>query len=532
MSTPEEPIIQTGEIAMAPVTSEAVEPAVQPAPVAEPAVVPAKPVTVAMPTTDEVDLDQSEPEAEAPAAAPRAPNFKQEFPYSSEGFEGFDPVNETAFLPADTVETVKAQLTNLPNTRLGQNKSSQDWFGITQSGLTVVPFGDGLAGTASRENADYRQTVTSNIGPLGGFVPKFKKKSGEKPMGESARFHIRATMNMGTVFSVPLWHSGFWITIKAPAERDLLELYRMLTADKISLGRSTYGFIYSNGTSYTTRTMMDFIVEHLYETSIAIPEGTDIRDLIRMPDLQTLIWGLACACWPGGFQYQRSCVNDPEKCNHVVTERLNLSKLLWTDTSALTEWQTTHMTKRLRGSSTVEEAKRYVDEFVRGQERLVDINESLKMVLRVPTVNDHVNAGYRWVNSIEEMYARVLINDEQERDDYLIKQGKATAMRQYSHFVKAIKAEDYEYDETETIEFALDDLTSNDRIRELFIERAKEFMENSIITLVAIPTFTCPKCGHDHKSAAHPKHHELIALDVMQSFFQLLVQRLQKIESR
>lgn len=484
-----------------------------------------------MPETDEIDFSESA-EHEEPAQEDKPTNFVQEAAWSSHGDTSFNPENDTAFMPPDTLEHTRAKLTDLPNSRLSSSPAAQDWFNIVQGGLTAIPYSDGLKGTAARATATWRQTVPSNVGPLRAGVPPYKSKSGEKPSGESARFHIRSLMNMGTVFVAPLWHSGFWVTIKAPAERDLLELYRQINADKISLGRSTYGFIFSNGTSYTARAMMDFIVEHIHETSLALPDGGDIREFIRLPDLQTLIWALACACWPAGFQYQRSCVQNPEKCNYVLKERLNLSKLLWADTSAFTEWQTTHMTKRTRNSVTVEQVKRYVDEFVRGQDRLIEINDKVSVVMRVPSVTDHINAGFRWINTIEEMYARVLIQDEQERDDYLVKQGKATAMRQYAHLVKSINAEGMDYDDQETIEQTLDDLTSSDTTRTLFLTRAREYIENSLVAMIAIPTFTCPVCGNDHKSAAHKKHQELIALDAQQTFFQLLVQKLQKIENR
>lgn len=519
---PTEPVIQTAPIAIAPAPEAAPDASEPAAPVAP------------MPETDEIDFGVSaDHEVTADAVRDVPPeNFLEEAPWSSQGDTSFNIENDTAFLPGATIETTKTKLTDLPNQRLSTDAATQDWFSIVQGGMTAIPFGDGLKITAERPTATWRQQVPSNVGPLRAGVPPYRSKSGEKPSGESARFHIRSVMNMGTVFVAPLWHSGFWVTIKAPTERDLLELYRLINADKVSLGRSTYGFIYSNGTSYTSRVMLDFIVDHLHETSLSLPDGADIRDYIRVSDLQTLIWALACACWPAGFQYQRACVDNPEKCNYVVKERLNLSKLLWADTSALTEWQTTHMTKRTRNSVTVEQVNRYVEEFIRGQKQLVTINDKLSVILKVPTVQEHVQAGFRWINQIEEMYARVLIQDERERDDYLIKQGKATAMRQYAHLVASINAEGYEYEDTTTIEEALDDITANDKVRELFLEKARAFLEGSIITLVAIPTFTCPKCGNDHGKAAHPKHKELIALDAQQSFFQLLVQKLQKIDNR
>jgi hypothetical protein len=88
----------------------------------------------------------------------------------------------------------------------------------------------------------------------------------------------------------------------------------------------------------------------MYESSLAIKEGDNIRNYIKTPDLPILLWGLACSIYSNGFQYTRACISDPEKCNHILKEKLDLSKLLWTDSSALTAHQVNHMTKRQRGS--------------------------------------------------------------------------------------------------------------------------------------------------------------------------------------
>lgn len=461
------------------------------------------------------------------------PNFKQSFPYSSEDYSAFDLSQETAFMPSSSIAKTRQALEDLPQTPLGNDKESQNWIGVLNGGITSVPYSDGLVDTAERENAQYEQSVIAPTGPLHGFSPKFRVREGVKPTGESARFQIRSALGLGTVFTVPLWHSGFWVTLKAPPEGELLEVYRKITAEKIILGRSSYGFMFSNGTSYTNRILLDFVLENMYESSLSLKEGEDIREYIRVPDLPLLIWGMACATWPNGFQYQRACISDPEKCKHVVKEKLNLSKLLWTDESSLTQFQIKHMSSKQRASMTTESVKRYVDEFIRGQDRKVEITPSLSMVLRIPNVTEHIDAGYRWINTIEETYSRALSLEENNRNDYLLSQGKATAMRQYTHFVKCVEANEQEYDELTVIEETLNDLTSDDKIRNKFMEKTRAYLDDSVVSLIAIPSYKCPNCGGEqHHQGDLKKHPNLIPLDVTQTFFQLLVQKLRKIEER
>lgn len=469
----------------------------------------------------------------APEEKVTQPNFKQTFNYSSEGYSDFDLSEETAFMPSASIAKTRDALKDLPQTPLGADKESQNWIGVLNGGISSVPYSDGFVKTAEREDARFEQSVVAPTGPLHGFTPKFRVREGIKPTGESARFQIRSALGLGTVFTVPLWHSGFWITLKSPPEGELLELYRKIAAEKIILGRSSYGFMFSNGTSYTTRILLDFVLDNLYESSLALKEGDDIRQYIRVPDLPILIWGMACATWPNGFQYQRACISDPEKCKHVVKEKLNLSKLLWTDESSLTQYQIKHMSSRQRASVDTDAVKRYVDEFIRGQDRKVVITDRLSMILRVPNVTEHIDAGYRWINTIEETYSQLLNQEERDRNDYLLSQGKATSMRQYTHFVKSVLVDDQEHDELTVVEDTLNDLTMNDKIRNSFMDKTKEFLDASVVSLVAIPTYKCPNCGGDqHHDTKLEKHPNLIPLDVTQTFFQLLVQKLRKIEER
>ena len=443
------------------------------------------------------------------------------------------PDSEVAFMPSGSMDVTKKAIADTPSSALGADKKSQEWVGTLNSGLASLVYSNGLNGTVEREGADFVQSVPSETGPQSGVYPSFRVKEGARYTGEPARLRIRSALNLGTVFTVPLWHSGFWITLKAPPEGALLELFRRIDSEKVTLGRATYGLLFSNGASYTAKLLLDFVLEHQYETSLKLKDGEDLRDFIRAPDLSLLIWGIACAIWPTGFAYQRACISDPDKCKHVLREKLNLSKLLWTDTSALTQRQIAHMTRRQRGTVDSDEVKRYVSEFIRGQDRKVELTERLSIVMKVPTVVEHIDAGYRWINAIEENYGRAMTQNEKSRDEYLINQGKATIMRQYAHFVKGVEVAGDLYEEKEDIEETLNDLTANDTIRNAFFDKAAEYVDDSIVSLVAIPTYRCPSCGGEqHPSKKLERYPGLIPLDVNQTFFTLLVQRLRRIEAR
>lgn len=493
-------------------------------------------------------LSAPEPEknagpATSSAAPGKEPNFKMDFAYTSEGY-AFDKAGITVGLPSGTDAQTREALRDTPNFKSGMDTLSQRYIEVINQGLASLPFGEGLVETAHRDDAMWAQKVESPVGSLMGVSPKFKKKEGVKYTGESARNLIRSHMKLGTVFAVPLWHSGFWVTLRSPTESDLIELYRKITQDKITLGRSTYGLLFSNVSVYVNKILLDFVIDNLYETSLNIKDNEDIRSYIQLPDLSLLVWGLACAAWPNGFQYERACITDVDKCKHVVSEKLNLSKLLWTDTTSLTTRQVQHMTKRLRGSMETETLKVYQDDFVRGKQNKIELTDTLSFVIKQPTALEHVEAGYRWINGIEEGYGRALNQDENTRNDYLLSHAQASSMRQYAHYISSILVDEEEIDGKEEVENALIDLSSRDDLRDLFMKKIAQFLDSSLISFVGIPTYTCPACGgnqrHSHAEEeaiaagvkAKPAYPELIPLDVAQTFFPLMVQTVLRVRER
>lgn len=473
----------------------------------------------------------------APAPAeesykPLKPNFELRFAYSS-GEVPFDPELPTVSYPSASREGTAEAMKRAPNLSTEDDAKLTTYGTHIREGLNQLPMGNDMLDVTGRPTAAWTQSPNSNGVELAGAVPKFKIREGGKYSGEAARNLVRSTLSMGTVFSVPLWHSGFWVTLRSPSEGALLELHRQLTQDKTLLGRATYGLICSQSTSYSAKVMTDFIMAHLHSSSLQVGDDDSILRYIKTPDYQLLLWGLACATWPNGYQYQRACITAVEKCTYVVNERVNLSRLQWTDTSSLTARQIQHMTNRQKQSVSVEQVKIYSDDFIAGRKSSVKITDQLSMVLKMPLLTDFLNAGFRWISSLEEQYGRAMGLREEERNKYLLSHGQAQAMRQYSHFVHAIVVGDEEIDDPADIDSILADLSSQDQIRSTFLEKVQTFQNEGIVSFIAIPNYKCPACGGlQNPKAIDGQDHELIPLDVAQTFFPLLMQKLSTIEDR
>ena len=72
----------------------------------------------------------------------------------------------------------------------------------------------------------------------------FKQKD---KMSKSASIAIfNAILNVGEVVQVPLWHSGFWVTLRPIKERDIINLNVILKNNVVEMGRYSNTLVYTN----------------------------------------------------------------------------------------------------------------------------------------------------------------------------------------------------------------------------------------------------------------------------------------------
>ena len=440
---------------------------------------------------------------------------------------------DTLHLPGGTIEQVRTVIQDGPNVRLDDNKSGRDWAESIRESVDTLPVRGIGDRAASRKSAEYHQTIETEKYPLAAGTPNLNYNNGDKVGGERAVLRIRSLLGMGSILQIPLWHSGFWITMKAPSEAALLELQRRLIDEKVNLGRNTHGLAFANTSVFISGWLIDFVIAHIYDTTLKGEH--DLRKMIRVLDIPTVIWGLAGTIWPNGFQYSRACIADPEKCNHVIRERLNLGKILWVDRNSLTERQIVHMTNRGGSSMTLESVQNYLNEFLIGRGRTITVGDQdqIKITFKVPNVEDYINSGYKWVNGIVQMVDASFTTEPNDaaRNVRITELGKATNMRQYAHWIETIDGDGILVDDSESIEQIIDTLSSVDTIRKKYFDEIIKFIDDSTMAIVAVPSFECPAC-QKQQPVPMDRFPHLLPIDVMSSFFTLLVQKLQKIHAR
>lgn len=448
---------------------------------------------------------------------------------------------EEIILPANYEKETRAALDYAPNINMLDNPGSRAWAHAVTKGLTQVVDQNVFVPTLEDPDAEFKQRVEHMGQSMMGLAPKFPEKTNEDIKGEGAVIRLISHMGLGTLYQTPLWNSGIHVTFKPPSESEIIELNRVMVSDKIKFGRYSYGLAFSNTTSYTIDRLMDFAIAHIYNISAKKEAITteNIRQHIVSQDIPSFLLGFICTMYPRGFRYRRACVSNPGKCDHVEEETLNVTKLQWTNGRALSDWQKTHMSSRAAKVKDLDSINRYKEELTRIQKSRIEINKGqpneLVFTIKSPSVQEYVNAGHRWIGDIVNTVDQALGADtsDNERNAIIIRHGQASALRQYSHWIDSLEFKGNTVTDQETIETILNTLSADDDIRTQIITSVVDYINKSTLSVIGIPVYNCPKCNAEQKgNITLPQHANIIPLDVIQVFFDLLSQRVERLMER
>lgn len=384
----------------------------------------------------------------------------------------------------------------------------------------------------TRKDSDWGPKVDYEGQRLGPHRPKAgPTHEGDKVVGLKAVSKVQALLGLGGMIKVPLWHSGIYISIKAPTDIQLLNFYETISREKIELGKNTVGLIFSNSSSYVNSAIYDLAIDCIYETSVKDVPISDLKEIILMNDFPIIAWALAYTIYPNGYSYVRPCIVNPEACQHVVESLLDIGKLLWVDRSALNDKQRRHMALVPRTQATKAEVLAYQAEFEKTADNQYDSESGISVVFKQPTLEQHLESGARWIEELDSI-VRDVFNDEVKQDrinHYISERASLTKLRSFTHYIKHIVYTDDNStsDEPETLERLMDQLSSSPEILNGIATKLNTFIDTSAVALVGLPRVPCPNCGEESKEdvEAHPW---IIPLNPVRLFFKLRDRKLQQ----
>lgn len=397
---------------------------------------------------------------------------------------------------------------------------------------------------------------------LGLSKPSIGNNSKNKELtGAEAVMRIQSIMGHTSLIKIPLWHSGFWVTLKAPLDSQLLYFDDQFLDDKKKFGYMTNGCIFTSEDFLLNKQLLNLFKSLIYKSPI---EGIDLTnldeldDLIKIHDLQLIAWGIAYLMWPKGFNYTRGTIdnNDGEVSPYITKGFLDISKLMFVDKTSLSETQLEHMTScaNINKRLTKEEVINYQNNFNRKLNKEIvfekikneedNTSNEIRIVLETPSVNKYFEySNFLLEKSITDVNNSLMYNDDTtSRESLIINVCYARAVGLWSHYIKEIKLvtnikdDDYinddsepqvdKYSDIKTISAWVDRVSSDNYLRDKFLEETKQFVNESANAIIAVPS--CSE--EDEKNPLNPNFPHLVPLNATMLFFILRAQKLSNLQ--
>lgn len=506
-------------------------------------------------TDSEIPLDESEPLSEQPeqinkettdTIKPKTKRIKQNVEtvkkvlYPSD--KPLEDNEDYICLPSDFIENIEANITDSDKINLEDSEDKKEWARALRDSLDHIVSNKVFQSALIDVMNDFTNKFTYGNSELGNKTPKL---SSSNATGEKAVIVAAQELGLGTLKNIPLFNSGFHLILKPYTNIELVELNIKISENKISLGSQTKGLVYSSTTYYAIECVIEFIKNHIYNSSLKLESGEDYMDYIASQDIADLIWGILLVSNPSGFNYKRACTVDPANCNIVESGILKLSEAQYINRNALNEAQKIAMSRIDNRSKTKEEVLRYQKELVCMSEKRVPLIESkqlkVNVILKAPTVNEYINSSRTWVMQISDKINQIFsTSSENDRDRFILDAGKSTSIRQYCHYISQIEEIRYDGDEEvvkiisdrETIEKYISFIGDNVEVLNKFFDAVTDYISKSTVTVIGIPVYNCSACEKpqtQETSVYDPVFSEIIPVDMLTYFFSHLTQKIAKI---
>lgn len=475
-------------------------------------------------------------ETTSPEVLQLPPNANETEPWSVPKTD-FTKFSYTFSLPSVGLKAFNKKVNEFKNLELdGNSPELKAWRKTNEEAIDYYTPGALYQDRFTDDKSKFSQGVETKEGELKGISTlKFKQTDGELK-GELAVLKVSKLLGLGDVLSIPLPHSGIWVTIKPPTEKDMIDFYNSIFKEKVTLGRATFGLTLTNFSVYVNRKLFDFILKHIHSVNYQDINKNDLDKYILIHDFPILAWGFASTIYPNGFDYQRACVNDVEQCSFVAKAVLNMCKLLWVDNTSLSEAQKIIMAENRPNKLGIDSYRKYISEHVRVTGSEFIVKDNIKFKLRVPTFAEYTTDGLNWVGKINSAIDSFINEegDEAEAKTQLLDQYvRSSILRQFNHFIDFIEIDENVINDRGTINEVLEVFSADDSIRSVITNKILEFKASTTIGLIGIPDYKCPNCGHpQNDEAINAGLTSVIPLDVMNLFFTLITLRISKIMER
>lgn len=387
----------------------------------------------------------------------------------------------------------------------------------------------------NREGSQWTQAVPTPSGRyLHGMLHKFSTHENRRLQGAEAISYAASMSGAGRPSMFPMFSSGWSVYFRPATNMSWCQYYEKATNFKTSIGRSSFGIGIGVSRSAFIEQALGFALDHLSGVSFKSPAGMSSRQdqfkYMSVHDIDLFLTAFLVACHPDGYPIQLPCSN-LKACDHVMELEANLRTMTIYDKSVFTEQQLGHMTRTGVGEMDFESVLSYQAGLRTNQPRIVTIGktnigegEDIKVEFQNVSVQDYLDSSRRYLAKIEAQ-VKSLIDDktpEGRREKIYNDFYNMEPMREYAHFVKRIYIGTNVIEEDESnkenpradIEEYLSRASESETLRTNFLREARKYQEDSMTSIVAVPSFKCPSCGHNNDLTPNNRFLNCIPLDI------------------
>ncbi|AEH03498.1 hypothetical protein AVT69_gp073 [Pseudomonas phage PhiPA3] len=418
------------------------------------------------------------------------------------------------------------------------------WMETLIGGMANLQLGDVPVRATERTGSEWRQGVLPVGGEQGQELrsgrPSQKLNKDRRASKEEMLAYLARKSGNGGFYDTFLPHSGIWLRLRAPTLAEIVSLLTEMASVKLRLGAESKGMAFSNASAIMLDAITTLALSCVVSSNHKYVSPSDLEAVLSIYDEVLLHHGLAAAMYPDGFQYAVPCVANPNTCSHVERFKLNMSSIVWFDNLVFTQEQRKHLAKRFQ-PSTDEEFEAYRKDFTVTQKKVFWFGD-IGLRLAVPTIEKRRASGGQWMQALIDM-TQGAFNEQphgQQRQRYIDNLAQATTALQYAHWVDGIYEREDEYEDFEDqfvtddpeviVPYLRDNLATSAEVADSFFKAVHEYVNSSVIGIVALPSYDCPACKGEQGKTHSERFPHLVPIDMVGVFFTLARQKVSHLD--
>ena len=434
-----------------------------------------------------------------------------------------------------------SQMTAKAKSEAGTSKKGLEWFisvgraedsALTQTSYGSVSFGD--------PNVVFKQRIKSADGTFVGLKkPKVGKVDGDgKLNGAGGVQRVRNLLGTGGTVRIPLYASGFWITLTTPDENTLLNLDNNIQMEKSQVGANTLGLALSVSTVYILKHVMNLILDSIHVHNIVDDNFTNAKlsQYIKITDILPLVHLMAGLIYPNGYVFKLPCTAEGN-CVNVDEQLLNINDLIYTNTSNLSAEQIEWMASPSKPRS-IADIKAYQDKFHQRHHHILEDNGGVTINLRIPSAYEYIDSGEKWINEVIAVVDRTIAEgtDLRRKERMIQDTYNLATCREYAHCIESIVfppenegEEAGKVDDPITLQNILAEFSKVPDLALSIVKNIRNYLDTRSYYHSGLPKHTCSECGKkdEGEDPLRPKY--AVPIDPVTTFFTVRDRKLQRV---